>query len=213
MRGLAFTVSAGLHSALAFLLFFQWSTPPRSATIAPAPVNPVKLFFPGDDAGACAQKHKNGGGNPGPQPTRPKAHLKRTLDLACIELTILDDTDRQMIPVLRRYHGKIVIVDSGSLTVREAFWVSNGAPVSGVALADGLPVILGKPEWWPEVATLEHDKQGGILVCALFPPDFSGALTNAIEEKARHLGVSLVRRATVSFATSERSGIIVHRVN
>jgi hypothetical protein len=178
------------------------------------PVNPVRLFFPADEGiKRSSQPHTKRNLSPGRLLAKSSARAKKKLDLAGIDLAIQDDTERQVILVLKQYHGKIIIVDPGTLKVRDAFWVANGEPISGIAITDGLAVLLVKPDWWPEVAALKHGEHDESMVCALFPPDFSDALGSAIQKKAVELGVANIRRATISFAVGQQSGVIVRHVN
>src|SRR2546430_546791 len=135
MKGYA--ISLGLHLVVLFALFFQWPVAPRPATVTPAA---VKLFVPADAAGEKSPPPKTK--TPGPtipqQRATPKPQSKAKLDLAMVQLTIEDDIHGEMILVLKRYGGKIVILDPVTRAVQQAFSASTAQPVSGVAVVDGL---------------------------------------------------------------------------
>jgi hypothetical protein len=203
-----FAISAAIHAAFAFALFYQ--APPASRPEAPR--NAVKLFLP-------ARRDVENSSAAEPMRNSPDFRLDRTarkspkpkLDLAAVDLTIEDDTGRNMILVLKRYGGKIVVIDPATRAVEQAFWASNGNPVRGVSIAGGLPIILHQPEWWPETAGLKDRVPGDAWICALFPPDFIAVMGDAIQKRAAELGVADVHRATLSF-TSSRPGLIIHEV-
>jgi len=208
MKG--FAISLGLHLAVLFALFFQWPAAPAPATVPPAA---VKLFVPADAAG---QKSPTQRKTPGPaipqQRATPKPQSKGRLDLAMVQLTIEDDTRGEMIVVLKRYGGKIVILDPATRAVQVAFSVTTAMPVSGVAVTDGLAILVDDPNYLPDIVTLiDHTKDAA--VCALFPPDFAEVLGTAIQKKASELGVTEIKSATVAFSASQPSGVLIRHVS
>jgi len=208
MKG--FAISLGLHLAVLFALFFQWPAAPAPATVPPAA---VKLFVPADVAG---QKSPTQRKTPDPaipqQRATPKPQSKGRLDLAMVQLTIEDDTRGEMIVVLKRYGGNIVILDPATRAVQVAFSVTTAMPVSGVAVTDGLAILVDDPNYLPEIVTLiDHTKDAA--VCALFPPDFAEVLGAAIQKKASELGVTEIKSATVAFSASQPSGVLIRHVS
>lgn len=210
MRG--FAISLGLHLAVLFMLFFQWPVAPAPATVPPAA---VKLFVPAD---AAAEK------SPPPQPktpgpaiaqqrATPKPQSKAKLDLAMVQLSIEDDIHGEMILVLKRYGGKIVILDPATRAVQQAFSASTAQPVSGVAVADGLAILVDDPAYLPDIVALVDHTKPDAAVCALFPPNFVDALGEAIQKKAAELRLTEIKAATVAFSASQRSGVLIRRVD
>jgi phosphoribosylformylglycinamidine (FGAM) synthase PurS component len=209
MKG--FAISLGLHLAVLFMLFFQWPVAPAPATVPPAA---VKLFVPAD---AVAEK------SPPPQrktpaPAMPQQHAapkprnKAKLDLAMVQITIENDIHGEMILVLKRYGGKIVVLDPATRAVQQAFSASTAKPVSGVAVTDGLAILLGDPAYWPDVIAMVNHAGADATVCALFPPDFVDALGTAIRKKATELGVTDIKAVTVAFSAGQRSGVLIRHI-
>jgi hypothetical protein len=209
MKG--FAISLGLHLAVLFALFCQWPAAPAPATV---PRTAVKLFIPADAIAENAPPPKRRDARPSiaPQHLNPAPQSKAKLDLAALQLTVEDDVHGEMIVVLKRYRGKIVIFDPGTRAVKQAFWASTATPVSGVAVTEGLAILLGDPAYWPEVVTLEGADRADAAVCALFPLDFADALGAAIQKKATATGVVDIKTATVAFSASEPSGIVIRHV-
>jgi hypothetical protein len=153
-----------------------------------------------------------------PGPTIPQQHMspkpksKASLDLAMVQLTIEDDTHGEMILVLKRYRGKIIIIDPATRSVRQAFSATTATPETGVAVADGFAILVDDPAYLPGiVALIDHTKPDG-AVCALFPPDFADALGSAILQKASEFGITKIRVATVAFSSSRPSGLLIRSV-
>jgi hypothetical protein len=209
MKG--FAISLGLHLVLLFALFLQWPAAPAPAT---ALRTAVKLFVAKDPATekSTPPKRKDPRTAIATQRADLNAQSKKKLDLATLQLTIEDDIAGEMVVVLKQYRGKVLILDPETRAVQHAFWASNARPVSGVAITDGLAILLGDPAYWPDVVALERQGQVDSAVCALFPPDFADALGAAIQKKATELGVVDIKGATFAFSSHERSGISVRRV-
>jgi hypothetical protein len=210
MKG--YIISFSLHLALLFALFFQWPVAPGPATVPPAA---VKLFVPADAAGEKPpppQRKTPGPAVPQQRPT-PKPERNARLDLATVQITIEDDNHGEMILVLKRYGGKIVVLDPATRAVQQAFSATSATPVSGVAVTDGLAIVLGDPTFWPDVVALVDQGKDDAAICALFPPDFADALGAAIQKKAAELGVTEIKTATVAFSASQRSGIVIRYVS
>jgi hypothetical protein len=208
MKG--FATSLGLHLAVLFALFFQW---PAAHAPATAPRSAVKLFIPADAATekSTPPKRKDPRTAIAPQRADLNPQNKNKLDLATLQLTIEDDIHGEMVVVLKRYRGKIVVLDPGTRTVQQAFWASTAKPVPGIAVTDGLAILLGDPAYWPEVVALEGGRTD-VAVCALFPRDFADALAAAIQKKATELGVVDIKAATIAFSSRQPAGIVVSHV-
>jgi len=208
MKG--FATSLGLHLAVLFALFFQWPAAPATAT---APRSTVKLFIPEDAATekSTPPKRKDSFAAIAPQRAVLNAQNRKKLDLATVQLTIEDDIHGEMVVVLRRYRGKLLILDPETRAVQQAFWASTAKPVSGVAVTDGLAILLGDPAYWPAVVALAGVRADA-TVCALFPPDFAEALAGAIQTKATELGVVDIKAATITFSSKQASGVVVSHV-
>jgi hypothetical protein len=208
MKG--FAISLGLHLAVLFAIFFQW---PAAHAPAAAPRSAVKLFIPADAATEKSSPPKTNDPRPAVAPQRAdlNAQIKKKLDLATLQLTIEDDIHGEMVVVLKRYHGKFVILDPGTRDVQQAFWAANAEPVAGVAVTDGLAILLGDQDYWPSVVALEGGRRNA-AVCALFPPDFADALGAAIQKKAAAMGVMDIKAATVAFSASQPSGVVIRHV-
>jgi hypothetical protein len=210
MRG--FAISLVLHLAVLFALFFQWPAAPATATAPPAA---VKLFVPADAAGEKSPPPQRK--TPGPampqQHAAPKPRTKARLDLAMVQITIEDDIHGEMILVLKRYGGKIVVLDPATRAIQQAFSASTAMPVSGVAVTDGLAILVDDPAYLPAIVPLIDHTKPDAAVCALFPPDFADALGAAIQEKAAELRVKEIKAATVAFSARQRSGVLIRRVD
>lgn len=210
MKGYA--ISLGLHLAALFALFFQWPVAPPPATVQPAV---VKLFVPADAAGQKSPPPQKK--TPGPaipkQHAVPKPRSTARLDLTMVQLIIEDDVHGEMILVLKRYRGKIVILDPTTRAVQQAFSAVTTTPVASVAVNDGLAILVDDPAYLPDVVALVDHTRPDAAVCALFPPNFADVLGAAIQKKAAELGVTEIKSATVAFSANERSGVLVRHVS
>jgi hypothetical protein len=209
MKG--FVISLILHLSVLFAAFFQWPTGDAMAT---DPETEVKLFVPADaSTEESPPPERKGQGEPVPRVSAaPKPQRKPKLELSTVQLTIEDDIHGDMPVVLKRYSGKIVILNSATNAIQQAYWAVNAKPAPGITIADGLAIFLSDPTFWPDVMALVDSGKSDIVVCALFPPDFAQALVSAIQRKAAEQGIVDIKGAIFAFSSHEASGIVVRKV-
>ena len=202
-------VSGLMHLAVVYVLLYQ-APPPLDQADLQRQV--VRLFMPNEEAAA----------NKSPEKARSSASLsadreipklnQKKLDLSAIELTIRDDMSREMLVVLKRYGGWVVLLDPANRSMEAAYQAPNWRRVAGASLATGLPVLLGQPEWWPEVETLARQGSEDAIVCALFPAAFADAMSEAIQRKAMGMGITEIHRVVFVFSARDLPGFVVEDV-
>jgi hypothetical protein len=105
--------------------------------------------------------------------------------LTGIPIAVLPDYSHQLLPVLRRFGGRIAVATLESpRSLRESFRARDFQPLGPTRLDDWLAFRLWDPEAWPELAFILSVCPEDCIVYALFPPALRSLI---LRHASRHL--------------------------
>ncbi len=206
--GLGHAASLALHAAVGgWLLMWpclEFGPPPPASGAAVQIVVPVTGVEPQRET----PNGKRGSvGNPGSPGTFQ--------DLRRLEIVVLADPRREMIPVLRRYHGLLGFAPAlRPRLLAEAFDAETGERLNTMQSLDAwLAFRIWEPEDWPEVSRLTNRSPDESVAYALFPLSFQEVILGEVRARAaRQSCRGPVRKAVIAFSSSSPCGVRVESV-
>ena len=103
-----------------------------------------------------------------------------------IQIAILPDHGRQLLPVLRRFGGCIALAKADSpRRLVDTFRVGDFQSLGPTDLDDWLAFRLWDPEAWPELGPLVRRCSEDCIFYALFKPHYRWVLLRAASDRAR----------------------------
>ena len=181
-RSLAFASSVLSHLAFALLLLRPvdvWMPASIDRTKSSLRSSAVMMVPPAGPKADPRELVRRGSGRPSPSspPSAVRAH-EATYD--GIQIAVLPDHQRQLLPVLRRFEGRIALAKPESPRhLVETFRAVDFQPVGPTRLESWLAFRLWDPEAWPELVPLVRQCTDNCIFYALFNLRYKWLLVRA----------------------------------